>query len=112
MLGYVHRKSVWRRLYKKWTIQSEIVIGQKRTRREPLKSALYLHLKKRRIFKTVKGGPFGLVENPVCCKISKKNERDPLETKKLFEKRKMRILKQSHSAKILKRGDPLGFLAL
>ena len=30
--------------------------------------------------KFVKGGPFRLFENPVCCKISKKVEGDPLET--------------------------------
>ena len=32
---------------------------------------------------TVKG-PFGLFENPVCCKISKKLKGDPLETLKRF----------------------------
>ena len=32
--------------------------------------------------KPVKGGPFGLFENPVCCKISNKLKGDPLETKK------------------------------
>ena len=42
------------------------------TRRERLKLALYLKLKKRKVFKPVKGGRFGLFENPVCCKISNK----------------------------------------
>ena len=53
------------------------------TRRERLKSELYLRLKKRKVFKIVKGGPFRLFENPVCCKIAKKLKGDPLET---FEK--------------------------
>ena len=35
------------------------------TRRERLKSALYLKLKKRKVFKMVKGGSFPLFENPV-----------------------------------------------
>ena len=51
------------------------------TRRERLKSALYLRLKKRKVFKIVKGGPFGLFENPACCSISKTMKGDPLETK-------------------------------
>ena len=42
-----------------------------RTRRERLKSAPYLGLKKRKVFKIVKVGPFGLFESPVRCKISK-----------------------------------------
>ena len=42
------------------------------TRRERLKSAPYLRLKKRKFFKIVKGGPFGLFVNLVCCKMSKK----------------------------------------
>ena len=42
--------------------------------------------KKRKVFKIVKGGPFGLFEDPVCCKISKKIEGDPLETLKNFQK--------------------------
>ena len=37
---------------------------------------------KRKVFKIVKGGPFGLFESPVCCKISKKLKEGPLETKK------------------------------
>ena len=42
---------------------------------------------KAQVFKIVKGGPFGLVENPVCCKISNKIEGDPLEILKKFEKK-------------------------
>ena len=38
------------------------------------KSALYLRLKKRKVFKIIKGGTFRLFENLVCCKISKKIE--------------------------------------
>ena len=61
--------------------------------------------------------PFRLFENRVCCKISKKLRGDPSETLKkigkIFEKkRKMRFLKQSHSAEKLERGDPLSFLKI
>ena len=70
---------------------------RRKTRRERLKSAPYLRLKKLKFFEIVKGGPF----------------RD---IKKIFEKktknRKIRILSQSHSAEKLERGDPLGFLKL
>ena len=45
---------------------------KQKTRRERLESVLYLRLKKRNVFKCVLRGPFGLFENPVCCKISKK----------------------------------------
>ena len=60
--------------------------------------------------KIVKGGPFRLFENPVCCKISKKLKGGPLgdikKIRKIFEKkRKMRILKKSHFAEKVKRGD-------
>ena len=41
--------------------------------------------------KIVEGGPFELFENPVCCKISERIKRDPLETLKNFRK-KMRSL--------------------
>ena len=58
---------------------------KKRARREHLMSALYLRLKKRKVFKVVKGGPFRIFENPVCCKISKKIEVDALERLKKFE---------------------------
>ena len=42
-----------------------------RTRRERLKSALYLCLKERKVFKIVKGGPFVLFESPVVAKYQK-----------------------------------------
>ena len=87
-----------------------------------VKSALYLRLKKRKVFKTVKGEPFGLFENPICFKISKKIEgtlwRQKISKKnnfrrnfEIFEKKtKSEIFEKSHSAEILKRRDPLGFL--
>ena len=50
--------------------------------------------------KIVKGGPFGLFENPVCCKIFKKLEGDPLETKKISKKSLI-------APKKIERGDPL-----
>ena len=43
-----------------------------RKRRERLKPALYPRLKKRNVFKIVKGGPFGYFQHPFSCKISKK----------------------------------------
>ena len=68
--------------------------------------------------KTREGGPFGLFETSVCCKISKNLKGDRLATKEKFEflkkiqkKRKMRILKVSQCRKTRK-GDPLGFLKL
>ena len=68
----------------------------------------------------MKGGPFRLSENPVCCKISKKLRGDPLETYKKYiffwknfgKKTKNEIFEQSHSAEKLERGDTLGFLKL
>ena len=63
------------------------------TRRERLKSASYLKLKKLKLFEIVKGLTFGFFGK------KKKN-------------RKIRILSQSHSAEKLERGDPLGFLKL
>ena len=88
------------------------------TRRERLKSALYLRLKKRKGFKPVKGGYFGLFENPVCCKISNKLKGGPFGDKKIRffliseKKTKNENFEQSHSAVIHKMGDPLDFLAL
>ena len=102
---------------KKWTDQCEDCSLKKKTRRERLKSALYLRLKKRS-FKPVEGGPFELFENPVCCKISNKLKGGSFEDKKISiffdfrNKTKNENFEQSHSAKIHKRGDPLGFLAL
>ena len=62
-------------------VRQRFSIKKNETRRERLKSALYLSLKK--VFKIVKGRPFGLFENPVCCKISKNLKGDALETKKM-----------------------------
>ena len=39
------------------------------TRRERLKSAPYLRLKKLKLFEIAKGGPFGFFENPICCGV-------------------------------------------
>ena len=58
-----------------------------RTRRERLKSAIYLTLKNRKVFKLAKGRTFRLFENPVCCKILKKLKGDPLAIKKLKKSR-------------------------
>ena len=59
--------------------------------------------------KIVKGGPFGLFENPVCCKISKKLKGDPLETLKSCRKKtKNDHFEQSHSDEKCRRGA-LGF---
>ena len=68
------------------------------TRRERLKSALYLRLKQRKVFEIVKGGLFGLFENPVCCKISKKLKGDPLETVKKIRKIVAQCRKNSEGA--------------
>ena len=77
---------------------------KKKTRRERLKSALYLRLKKRRLFlkrklkifelfsfrkcrmvpKNVKGGPFGLYYHVFCCKTSKNSKGDSFDTLKKF----------------------------
>ena len=66
----------------------------------------------------LKGGPFELFENPVCCKISNKLKGRSFEEKKFRfflnfrNKPKNENFEQPHSAEIHKRGDPLGFLAL
>ena len=86
--------------------------------RERPKSAAISKAQKGKVFKPVKGGPFGIFENPVCCKISNKLKGGALETKNfrfflIFEKKtKHENFEQSHSAEIHKRGDSLGFLAL
>ena len=54
------------------------------TRRECLKSALYLGLKKRKYFEPVKGGPFGLLKVQFVAKYQLSWRKDPLETKKNF----------------------------
>ena len=62
-----------------------------------------------------KGDPFDLLKIQFAAKYFKKLKRDPSETLKkfeIFEKRKMRILKQSHSAEKLERGDIFGLLKL
>ena len=56
---------------------------EKKTRRERLKSALYLRLKKRKAFKIAKGGPFGLFETSVGCKISKNLKEGHFADKKI-----------------------------
>ena len=99
---------------KKLTDQCEdCSLKKKRTRRERLKSALYIRLKKRkRLFlkkkfeifevfsfrkfrivpKIVKGGPFGIF----CCKISKKLERGTLLNIKKFSKKVAQCRKKSN----------------
>ena len=69
--------------------------------------------------KTREGGPFGLFETSVCCKISKNLKGDRLATKEKFENFLKKIQKnekwefwKSHSAEKLERGGPLGFLKL
>ena len=42
--------------------------------------------------KIVKGGPFGLFENPVCCKISKKIEGGPFGDIKKLSKKKRKMI--------------------
>ena len=51
-----------------------------RTRRECLNSALYLRLKKRKVFKTVTGDPSGFLKVQFVAKDFKKTEGDTLET--------------------------------
>ena len=53
------------------------VIAQKTTR-ERLKSALYLWLKKRNVFKIVEGVPFGFFDSPVFAKSRNKIEGEKL----------------------------------
>ena len=55
--------------------------------------------------KNVKGGPFGIFWDPLCCKMSKKRRRDPLvESKKNFEK--SRIVPKKIRVKNTKGGHP------
>ena len=82
-----------------------------KTRRERLKSALYLRLEKLKGFKIVKGGPFGLFKNPVCCKMSKKL-KGPLETLKKFREKVSQNRKgrgKSRSAEKIGQGGPYCF---
>ena len=91
----------------------------KGTRREGLKSALYLRLKKRKTFflekneifeifsfkkcrivpKNVKGGPFLIYKHSFCCKITKKLEGGLFGDTKKFSK------KVSQCRKKIERGD-------
>ena len=71
-----------------------------------------------RVPKTREGGPFGLFETSVCCKISKNLKGGPFGDKKnlkIFWKKFKKTKKEnfeSLSAEKLERGDPLGFLKL
>ena len=64
----------------------------------------------------MKGGPFRLFENPVCCKISKKNEGDNRKIRiffeKTFEKTKNENFETVSQCRKTRKGDPLGFLKL
>ena len=62
------------------------VITAKNSQQERLKSALYLRLDKRKIFKIVKGGPLGFLKIQFVSKYQKKSKGDPFATKK-FEKK-------------------------
>ena len=91
------------------------------TRRERLKSALYLSLKKRKTFfwkkleifeknfsfgkcrvvpKNVKGGPFLIYKHTFCCKITKNSKGGPFGDIKKISKKK------SHSAEKNSKGGP------
>ena len=101
-----------------WFCYNKLTINTDKceTRQERLKSALYLRLKKREVFKIVKGDSFGFLKIQFVAKYQENWRADPLGTLKKIENffevfEKMRTLKQSHSAK-LERGDPLGFLKL
>ena len=56
------------------------------TRRERLKSALYLRLKRRKVFKIVKGGPFTLFQIKFVAKYQKKLKGGPFGDKKIRKK--------------------------
>ena len=51
--------------------------------------------------KTRKGGPFGLFEPSVCCKISKNLKGGPFGDKKIFDKKSRTVPKK------IQRGDPV-----
>ena len=74
---------------------------EEETRRERPKSALYLGLE------IVKGGPFGLCETPVGCKIGKKLKGDPWESLNFRKNFKMRFSNSGTVPKNIKRG-PFG----
>ena len=78
-------------------------IRYRRTRRECLKSALYLRLKKRKTFsfgkcrtvpENVKGGPFLIYKYAFCSKITKNSKGDPLGTLKNFRKKRRTVTKK------------------
>ena len=57
--------------------------------------------------KTLKRGPFGVLQHPFCCEISKiERGRDPLETFKIFRKKVSQSRKggKSHSFKKCRKG--------
>ena len=88
-----------------------------KTRRERLKSALYLRLKKAQFLNFLRGDPFDFLKIQSVAKYQKVEGGpfgDILKKLEKFskKKRKMRFLKQSHSAEKLERGDLLGFLKL
>ena len=92
------------------------------TRRERLKSALYLSLKKRKTFfwkkleifeknfsfgkcrvvlKNVKGGPFLIYKHTFCCKITKNSKGGPFGDIKKISKKSRTVPKK------IQRGDPV-----
>ena len=54
------------------------------TRRERLKSALYLRLKKRKVFKSVKGDPFDFLKIQFVAKLKEALSRRFLKNSKIF----------------------------
>ena len=75
--------------------KSDSTTRSNKTRRERLTSALYLSVKKHKVFKT-----FGLFETSVCCKISIKLEGGTIWRQKQFENK-------SHSAEKSSKGGPI-----
>ena len=95
---------------------SETTSSLNKTRRERLKSALYLRLKKRKTFflgknlrfseknsfgkcrtvpKNIKGGPFLIYKHAFCSKITKNSKGDPLGTLKKFGKKSRTVPKKN-----------------
>ena len=62
--------NAWARyvFFRVWYLGRSFWLKKSITSRERPKSALYLRLKKREVFKIVKGGPFGFFETPVVAK--------------------------------------------
>ena len=92
---------LWTVLRKKqWDLTCTVSKAKSITRRERLKSALCLRLKKRKVFKIVhvqKGGTLSTLKIQFVAN-TKKIEGEPLETKKS---------KKSHSAEKIQTGDPV-----